>query len=156
MYICCDCGSVLDEDELHTERSYVSDYMGGSYEDTVSCPCGGEIVEAEKCSLCGEYYRPEDMQDDICIECIKSEMTVDNAIECGKDGSAREDVSINGFLASIFSKEKIDEILIRELERLIDSSDECAMHVINKAEEWCNGDVSYFADWLKSRQKQKG
>ena len=77
--------------------------------------------------------------------------TVDNAIECGKDGSARNDVSINGFLAMVFTHEKIDEILTRELERLIGESDANANHIIDLARVWCEEDVPYFADWLNSR-----
>lgn len=151
MVICEDCGDVLDESELKQERSYISDYMGGCYEDITGCPCGGSVEEAEMCDMCGEYFRHEDLHDGICIDCLREEMTVDNAIECGKDGSARSDVSINGFLAMVFSHEKIDEILIRELERLIVESDANANHIINLARAWCEEDTSYFADWLNSR-----
>lgn len=151
MYICDDCGAALDEDELRTERSYISDYMGGCYENITTCPCGGNIEEAERCDECGEYYKPEDLYDGVCIDCLREEMTVDNAIKCGADGGAREEVSVNGFLARLFTSEKIDEILIREVERLISESDSNAIHIINQAEEWCGEDLSYFADWLKSR-----
>lgn len=151
MYICDDCGTVLDEDELRTERSYISDYMGGCYETITTCPCGGNIEEAERCERCGEYYKPEDLRDGVCPDCLREEMTVDNAIKYGADGGAREEVSVNGFLARLFMSEKIDEILIREVERLISESDSNAVHIINQAEEWCGEDLSYFADWLKSR-----
>ncbi|MCM1236789.1 MAG: hypothetical protein NC489_42475 [Ruminococcus flavefaciens] len=151
MFICEDCGTVLHEDELRTERSYISDYAGGCYENITTCPCGGDIEEAERCEMCGEYYKSEDLHDGVCIECLREEMTVDNAIKCGADGSARDEVSINGFFAWLFTAEKIDEILLREVERLIKKSDSNAVHIINQAEEWCGADLSYFADWLKSR-----
>ena len=125
--------------------------MGGCYENITGCPCGGSVEEAEMCDMCGEYFRHEDLHDGICIDCLREEMTVDNAIECGKDGSARSDVSINGFLAMVFSHEKIDEILIRELERLIGESAANANHIIDLARVWCEEDTSYFADWLNSR-----
>lgn len=101
--------------------------------------------------MCGEYYKSEDLHDGVCIECLREEMTVDNALKCGADGSARDEVSINGFLAWLFTAEKIDEILTREVERLINKSDSNAVHIINQAEEWCGADLSYFADWLKRR-----
>lgn len=149
MVICEDCGAVLDENDLITSKSYVSDYMGGCYETYSVCTCGGDVVEATQCEICGEYFRSDEMHDGICDECLEEEMTVENAIECGKDGSARLDISLNGFLASVFSKEKIDEILTEELEKLINISDCNANYVIDRAEEWCREDASYFAGWLK-------
>ena len=95
------------------------------------------------------------MHDGICKDCLKEEMTVDNAIECGKDGSARVEVSINGFLASCFSQEQIDELLIKALEEKINASDADANKVIDMAEIWCGEDESYFADWLKRRNEKQ-
>lgn len=150
-----DCGAVLDEDELVTTRSYVSDYMGGCYENITGCSCGGSVTDAERCDICGEYYREDELHDGICKDCLKEEMTVDNAIECGKDGSARVEVSINGFLASCFSQEQIDELLIKALEEKINASDADANKVIDMAEIWCGDDEGYFADWLKRRNKKQ-
>lgn len=153
MVICENCGAVLHEEDLVTTRSYVSDYMGGCYENITTCPCGGDIEEVARCELCGEYFKEDDLHEGVCDECLKMEATVNNALECGKDGSARTEVSVNGFLATVFTEEKIDEILTRELERLIGKSDDHAKHVIDVAETWCLEDKSYFAEWLKGRQK---
>lgn len=153
MVICRDCGAVIGEDDLVVTKSYVSDYMGGCYESITSCPCGGSVEDAEKCDSCGEYFKKDELHSGICEECLHEEMTVDNAIACGADESAREEVSLNGFLVRLFTSEKIDEILIREVERLISESDSSAVYIINQAEEWCNEDLSFFADWLRERQK---
>lgn len=154
MLICEDCGSVLHEDELKTERSYVSDYAGGCYEDYTCCPCGGSVTEAEQCEVCGEYFKPEDLHEGMCEDCLKQEMTVDNALRCGKDASARQEVSVNGFLARCFDEEEIDALLLEALEMQINSSEANAVAIMDSAEEWCEEDIGYFAEWLKSRKEK--
>ncbi len=154
MVICEDCGSVIHEEDLVTTKSYVSDYMGGCHENITGCACGGSVTEAEQCETCGEYFREDELHDGVCDECLKEEATVANALECGKDGSARMEVSVNGFLAMVFTSDKIDEILTRELERLIGKSDDHAKHIIDVAETWCLEDKSYFAEWLKGRDRK--
>lgn len=149
MVICEDCSAILDENELVTTRSYVSDYMGGCYEYSTGCSCGGPVTDAKQCEICGEYFKEDEMYDSICDECLKEEMTVDNAKKCGKDGSARTEVSINGFLAFCFSQEEIDSLLIKVLEDKINASDANANAIIDMAEVWCGEDKSYFAEWLK-------
>lgn len=72
MYICEDCGTVLAEEDLHTERSYVSDYMGGCYENVTGCPCGGSVEEAEM-SICA-----------VSISSTKICTTVFASTVCGK------------------------------------------------------------------------
>lgn len=114
----------------------------------------GSVTEAEQCETCGEYFREDELHDGVCDECLKEEATVANALECGKDGSARMEVSVNGFLAMVFTSDKIDEILTRELERLIGKSDDHAKHIIDVAETWCLEDKSYFAEWLKGRDRK--
>lgn len=57
MYKCLDCGRILDDGELKTERSYVSDYMGGCYESFSCCPCGGDIEEVEGVRLFAERLK---------------------------------------------------------------------------------------------------
>ena len=80
MYICEDCGTVLAEEDLHTERSYVSDYMGGCYENVTGCPCGGSVEEADLCDICGEYFKHDDLLNGIWMDCLRVEMTVVFAI----------------------------------------------------------------------------
>lgn len=155
MVICEDCGAVIDEDELVTTKSYVSEYMGGCYENITGCSCGGAVTDAERCDICGEYYREDELHNGICDSCLEEEMTVDNAIKCGKDGSARVEVSINGFLARCFDEEEIDALLLQALEMQIGSSEANAVAIMDSAEEWCKEDIAYFAEWLKGRKEQR-
>lgn len=149
MYRCLDCGRILDDDELKTERSYVSDYMGGCYESFSCCPCGGDIEEVERCDSCGEYFTSDELPDGICLDCLKEYATVENALECGKD--AKETIKINGFLASCFSSDEIEKLLLSALEERINSSDANAVAEAETAEDYCLDDASWFAGWLKER-----
>lgn len=49
-FICEDCGRVLTEDEI---ESWIEPHG----EELSGCPsCGGNVVEAEECSVCGKDY----------------------------------------------------------------------------------------------------
>lgn len=155
MVICDNCGAVMSEDDLSEHRYWLSDYMGGTYESCCECShCGGDVSEAERCSLCGEYFRKDDLWSGICEDCLKSEMTVANAIDCGNEESAKEDVAINGFLASVFSAEEINAILLKAFEERVDASDANKNAAIDKAEEFIANDLSWFADWLEARDNK--
>lgn len=55
MYICKDCGQVVDELPTYTER----EECWGHYEEfeyVDNCYCGGEWSEAVQCCCCGEYF----------------------------------------------------------------------------------------------------
>lgn len=149
MYKCLDCGRILDDDDLKSERSYVSDYMGGCYEDYSCCPCGGDIEEVERCESCGEYFPNEDLSDGICLDCLKEYATIENAIECGND--AKESIKINGFLASCFSAGEVEKLLFTALEERINSSDANMIAEMDAAEDYCLDDASWFAGWLKKK-----
>lgn len=152
MVICENCGAVMHEEDLVHCKSWLSDYRGGTYEEYDVCPCGGDVREAEQCKSCGEYFDKDDMCDGYCEECLKEKMTVDNAIKCGEEIDARTEISLNGFLASVFSEEEIDQLLLTELEKRISSSREGAVKAINLAEEFCKEDMSWFIGWLERRK----
>ena len=80
-YKCLDCGHVFDEDEAGSDREWIgedryeSNSSGWMY--YMACPeCGStEIVEAERCDECGDYFdktdliRVGDMK--LCQECAR-------------------------------------------------------------------------------------
>lgn len=149
MYVCKSCGRVLDDDDLIDEAMYVSDYMGRCYEKEKNCPCGGTVTEAKRCAECGEYFDEDELYGGMCGECLHKEMTIDNALSAGD--SAKEYVSINGFLAEYFEEGEIEEILIRELERR--AEDDITIGTLSEAaESWCEDDIRYFSDWIKSKK----
>lgn len=57
MYICCECGNAFEEPEEYVE-THGLDYP--PYEHLYESPCcGGNYIEAERCSLCGDYITSE-------------------------------------------------------------------------------------------------
>lgn len=153
MVICEKCGAIIREDDLIHRKYKLSDYRGGIYENDCRCSCGGDVNEAKQCKACGEYFNADDMHGEYCEDCLTSEMTVDNAIKCGAEVDARREVSLNGFLASLFSEEEIDALLLREMERRMAKSRRNTMTAINRAEWFCKEDESWFADWVERRSK---
>ena len=152
-YICKSCGEVVDEDELNTVRCKVSDYAGGSYQTFTECTCGGDYEEAKQCAECGEYFAEDEMSGEYCTECLKEHATVENAIESGNE--ATEKVSVNGFVAFVFSEEEINEILVGALEKKIDSGTAGANAIIDKARDFCFDDATWFAEWLEEKRRDE-
>lgn len=116
-YICEDCGRVLDEEELPVYKEDYGFQTGVGWKSMEqelldSCSCGGEFVEATECETCGEYFNDCD-NIKICENCIEENATFENAIEIGEQNP--KEISINGYLASEFTNEEIEEILKREL-----------------------------------------
>lgn len=101
MLICEHCGKIYDEDDV-----------GCHYEEhgerrSDGCRCGGELVEAVECPVCGEYIEEEDC---ICGVCYEEGMTIENAIKYGEEQPI--DIPINEFVANVLSVKEINDILI--------------------------------------------
>lgn len=116
-YVCEYCGKVLDEEELPVYNEDYGFETGIGYKSIIqeivdTCNCGGNFVEATECEMCGEYFN--DCDDiGICNNCLEENATFENAIKIGDDNP--EKIYINGYLASEFTNEEIEEILRREL-----------------------------------------
>ncbi len=112
MKICTHCLSVFSESEVVNEGYIYDDTPYGRFalatDHTLSgcLECGGELVEAKRCKICGEWI-PEDTED-ICEVCLENATTLENALEYGAE--ATETVEINGFIAEL-GAERINEIL---------------------------------------------
>ena len=62
MYICLDCGSTFDEDEIVSGSQWDGEgVMGGWHSMEDYCPsCGSDnYEEAERCMYCDEYFGTE-------------------------------------------------------------------------------------------------
>lgn len=115
-YVCEDCGRVLDEEELPVYNEDYGFETGIGYKSIIqeivdTCNCGGSFVEATECE-CGEYFNDCD-NIGICNNCLEENATFENAIKIGNENP--EKISINGYFASEFTVEEIEEILRREL-----------------------------------------
>lgn len=149
MYKCLDCGRILEDDDLSTRRDYVSDYAGGTYESRTTCPCGGDVVEVTACEGCDDYYKEDELHEGFCEHCLAQCATLDNAIESGAEN--KDSVRLNGFLTYLFSKEQIEEILIKEIHEREAAGE--GMGIFEKARDYCLDDIDWFSGWLQKKCK---
>ena len=146
MQICKDCGTVFKDDECPT---YEEDYgfeTGVGFKSCTQtfeeCGCGGDLTEAKQCEICGEWEDPDNLIEDICERCFEEKSTFENAIGFGAEN--KEYVEINGYLASEFTSEQIERVLLKELEEAK------KLGIKTKHKEFCLKDKEDFAIWLKS------
>ena len=137
-YQCHECDRQFEEPDIITETHGMTD---GSCEKHGVCPyCKGYFEEMHKCEICGEYFTEDELSGGVCDECIYEHST---DIElCHKLGEeAEENIKINGFIASVFTEEQINEILwnrIKEINRMVNIS----------CYDFIDSDKSWFAEKL--------
>ena len=137
-YQCHECDRQFEESDIITETHGMTD---GSCEKIGVCPyCKGYFEEMHKCEICGEYFTEDELSGGVCDECIYEHST---DIElCHKLGEeAEETIKINGFIASVFTEEQINEILwnrIKEINRMGNIS----------CYDFIDSDKSWFAEKL--------
>ena len=115
-YICLDCGHIFEEGEQITFQENMGEHFGEKvYKKIAGCPiCGGEYEESTPCSICGSEHLEEELSGGVCDECIDEYKY--NIDMCYKIGSNDTDkVELNCFLASMFDKGEIEDILFEEL-----------------------------------------
>lgn len=143
MLVCNFCGALKREEELktYTDVHDWTDLQPLTETRTIyDCDvCGkGEYVEAKKCKVCGVLFNDED-RIGVCEGCLEDEETFENAVKYGARNT--ESVEINGFLASLFSHAKINDILEQYAEQHF--TDHCQEIV-----HYCEEDKHSFADWV--------
>jgi methionyl-tRNA synthetase len=69
--ICLECWKVFADDEVAHWEEQVGEYWGvPAYETVYGCPhCGGDFEEATKCTKCGEFCAPWELDDGLCEKC---------------------------------------------------------------------------------------
>lgn len=144
MYICNCCGETTRELPEYTEDFGFETGVGyKSMEQTFvgECSCGGTFVDAKQCEICGEWEDPDNLVEDICERCFDEESTFANAISFVAEN--KEYVEINGYLASEFTPEQIEKILLKELEEAK------KLGIKTKHKEFCLKDKEDFSIFLK-------
>lgn len=129
-FMCERCGKVYDGDETP---------LSGD------CECGGYLEDAMKCEICGEIFIPDDYNC-ICDECLEKNASVDTVFELY--GDLNETIEINDFLANVFSKDEIEEILLKELRTMGHSATKLA-------ENYLMADKYSYAECLASARAKK-
>lgn len=84
------------------------------------CPnCyGTEYEEAYLCKCCGKYFLDEELESGFCQSCIEDfefeyKHDPQRCFDLAKDFD--ETISLNSFIVSQFTKEQIEEILLKEV-----------------------------------------
>ena len=149
MYICTDCGKVFEDWEVEREDStYGEEHCGLGAPITrfmridTECSCGGEIVKAKECERCGEFTAE---YNDLCLNCYDEYKTLDSVLEIGAEWE--ENVSLNGFLLSAFTKEEIECVLLYALKE-----HKNVKHFVDK---YCEDDIEYFRGYAERKWNEE-
>ena len=123
MFVCEDCGREFEDWEA--ERL------------NFDCRCGGSLIEARECKVCGKARAEEDLINDVCESCIdKCRHNRDLCLQIGEDN--RSAVKINSYLLSLFDEKDIEAILIEFMKK--NDLDDCDTFIDN--------DIFWFAGQL--------
>lgn len=122
-YICPNCGNTFNDGEQKVSREAMG-YMGDElvYQDWSYCPYCGEtgFEEAKKCRRCCEDFLEDYLTNGYCDDCAKVERDkykydYKGCYEIAKSGGDKQEVELNGFLATLFTPQQIEEVLLKEL-----------------------------------------
>lgn len=72
MKICLNCKEVISDDEVMYRKEYMGECHGiPAYQTVAYCPiCGDiEIINAWQCSICGEWFKEDDLKAGACNKC---------------------------------------------------------------------------------------
>lgn len=115
-YKCLECGHIFDEGEQARWIESRGEYWGTPCSEEMSgCPlCKGEYEKTKPCKICGSEHLSDELDGGVCEECVDTHRyDVDMCFRLGK--KCKEDVEINGFLASMYSTEEIEELILRDI-----------------------------------------
>ena len=148
-YKCLECGHIFEEGE---EGHYFEngECWGAPYSQKIyCCPlCKGDYDVTTPCEICGSEHLEEELNGGLCDECIdKYKNDIEMCFKIGKNDDDK--VELNCFLASVFEKDEIEEILFEELKKL-------NKYVTVDCEKFINSDRSWFAERLvEELEKEK-
>lgn len=148
-YKCLECGHIFEEGE---EGHYFEngECWGAPYSQKIyCCPlCKGDYDVTTPCEICGSEHLEEDLNGGLCDECIdKYKNDIEMCFKIGKNDYDK--VELNCFLASVFEKDEIEEILFEELKKR-------NKYVTVDCEKFINSDRSWFAERLvEELEKEK-
>jgi hypothetical protein len=146
MYICKECGDVFNQFEVDTWEEDRGEFWGmPCYERMSGCPnCRGDYVEAKRCVECGAWIPEDDW--DMCEECMADYENEEICLELGVE--TEDEIKLNGFLLSVYSRKEIEKILLEHLKQ-----DEEKM--ANAIKDYCEWDTMYFIEWVRKKWKEE-
>ena len=147
MYICEKCNKLFNKKPSRKKKKVkLLDLLyGANDDDELMCKCGGNIAEASRCRLCDKWITKESL---ICKGCIEKNYTLSNAFLIGRD--YKEDITINGFIASYF-RGYIDELEYILLKNIKEKQQKDPQIVEECVKEYCEEDLEFFKSWLEDK-----
>ena len=126
---CHNCGRRFKEPDIVTEPHG---------EKVGVCPfCHGYYEAVYPCRICGEHFTDDELTSGVCDECIYQHDTdCELCYRLGNEEEAKETISINGFVASVFTEEQITEILMKELRNANDIGSVSCIKFIGSDKSW--------------------
>ena len=115
-YKCIECGHIFEEGEQKQWTESRGEFWGMPASETMTgCPyCGGDYEETKPCAICGAETLCDDLNGGICVECLSSyKYDTDTCLKIGEMN--REEIELNSFLLSIFSRDLIEETMTQVL-----------------------------------------
>ena len=148
-----ECGHIFEEGEEGHYFENVECWGAPFSHKIYCCPlCKGDYDVTTPCEICGSEHLEEDLNGGLCDECIdKYKNDIDM---CFKIGAGDTDpVEINCFLASMFDKKEIEEMLFERLKKRYEYIKE---YIDSDCEQFVNADRSWFAErLLEELEKEK-
>lgn len=118
MYKCIECGHIFEEGEQSVWKEDRGEYWGVPCSETMyGCPiCKGDYERSVRCEICHSEHLAEELKGGVCEECIEDYSH--DADMCKRIGAHSPDkIEINLFLATMFTKDEIEEILFEIVKR---------------------------------------
>lgn len=149
MLICEKCGNIYTVENARTQKQHLYDIDGESVcEEILVCrQCDTMLVEAKICPACERCYITDD--EDMCGTCWNEAQTLETCLEIGVGEDFQEEFTLNGFLASVYSKADIEKILINHFKNNL-SVEEENKHIY----KYLNDDRGFLADWLAEKREK--
>lgn len=150
MYKCVECGHIFEKGEEKQWKESRGEFWGSPANEIMTgCPhCGGDYEETRPCAICGAETVWDALNGGICLDCLSNyQYDTDTCLKIGEIN--REEIELNSFLLSIFSRDTIEETMTRvliELKKLtpVDCSD------------FIFADAEWFGDTLRKEILKNG
>lgn len=124
------------------------------------CPvCGDSFEEAERCEICGEWCRPDEMYDDACDDCINDyRYDWQTCWKFAHDDKAKTEIEVNSVLATLFSAAEIEDVMFEYLLKITKphsgtSTEKEIIRSQTDCIDFINDDRYWFAEMILAERK---
>ena len=147
---CYECGAIFDEGEEkeitepHGETHFVCPYCHGGYE------------ESEKCKCCGENFAKSELLGDLCEECIKESVTVENVKKYLEECGLFADFMIRFYYGFDVFVGQLNEVNEKEIDFKSLFEEKTTTKNLNVlCKKYINEEFEHFAEWLYLQNRKE-